>query len=235
MEHRPRLLAPASVPLVIGVTSHRNIPAREVDLVRRRVREFLAQLQRDFPALPLVVLSALAEGGDQLVAEEALALGARLIAPLPLPRELYVEDFHHAATRDRFDALAARARVIELPLLPDSNPRGIDNPGPQRDRQYGRAGVFIARHCHLLLAIWDGKASTRLGGTAQEAEFFLSGVMPGLTERRRGAVITCWAAATSGCARPTPGWTRRARRCCSRPSSTPARSPQARPSCSAWS
>lgn len=108
MEHRPRLLAPASVPLVIGVTSHRNIPAREVDLVRRRVREFLAQLQRDFPALPLVVLSALAEGGDQLVAEEALALGARLIAPLPLPRELYVEDFHHAATRDRFDALAAR-------------------------------------------------------------------------------------------------------------------------------
>jgi hypothetical protein len=186
MEHRPRLLAPASVPLVIGVTSHRNIPAREVDLVRRRVREFLAQLQRDFPALPLVVLSALAEGGDQLVAEEALALGARLIAPLPLPRELYVEDFHHAATRDRFDALAARARVIELPLLPDSTPRGIGNPGPQRDRQYGRAGVFIARHCHLLLAIWDGKASTRLGGTAQVAEFFLSGVMPGLTERRRG-------------------------------------------------
>ncbi|MBN8947684.1 MAG: hypothetical protein J0I74_11285 [Rhodanobacter sp.] len=187
MEHRSCPLAPASVPLVIGVTSHRNIPAREVDLVRRRVREFLAQLQRDFPALPLVVLSALAEGGDQLVAEEALALGARLIAPLPLPRELYVEDFHHAATRDRFDALAARARVIELPLLPDSTPRGIGNPGPQRDRQYGRAGVFIARHCHLLLAIWDGKASTRLGGTAQVAEFFLSGVMPGLTERRRGS------------------------------------------------
>ena len=186
MEHRPSLLAPASVPLVVGVTSHRNIPAREVDAIRRRVREFFAQLQRDFPTLPLVVLSALAEGGDQLVAEEALSVGAQLIAPLPLPRALYVEDFHHPATRASFDALCARAQVIDLPLLPDSTHHNIGNHGPERDRQYGQAGVFIARHCHLLLAIWDGKRSDRLGGTAQVADYFLSGAMPGLIERRRG-------------------------------------------------
>jgi hypothetical protein len=178
--------APFTVPLVIGVTSHRNIPAHEVDLLRQRVRELFVQLQHDFPALPLVVLSALAEGGDQLVAEEALAVGARLIAPLPLPRELYVEDFRHPATHVSFAALCARAQVIDLPLLPDSTQHGISTQGPQRDRQYGQAGVFIARHCHLLLAIWDGKSTGRLGGTAQVAEYFLSGVMPGLTERRRG-------------------------------------------------
>lgn len=177
--------APTTVPLVIGVTSHRNIPAHEVELIRRRVREFFVQLQRDFPALPLVVLSPLAEGGDQLVAEEALAVGARLIAPLPLPRDLYVEDFHHRATHDRFDALYARAQVIDLPLLTDNTHHGIGKHGPQRDRQYGQVGVYIARHCHLLLAIWDGKTSTRLGGTAQVAEYFLSGVMPGLVERRQ--------------------------------------------------
>ncbi|WP_244754385.1 hypothetical protein [Rhodanobacter sp. B2A1Ga4] len=179
-------ILPITVPLVVGVTSHRNIPAHEVAMVRRRVRGFFTQLQHDFPTLPLVVLSALAEGGDQLVAEEALAVGARLIAPLPLPRDLYVEDFHHQATRAIFDALCARAQVIDLPLLPDSTHHGIGSDGPQRDRQYGQAGVFIARHCHLLLAIWDGKHSARLGGTAQVTEYFLSGVMPGLIERRRG-------------------------------------------------
>ncbi|MEO8777186.1 MAG: hypothetical protein ABI389_00760, partial [Rhodanobacter sp.] len=177
---------PNTVPLVIGVTSHRNIPAHEVEPIRRRVREFFVQLQHDFPALPLVVLSALAEGGDQLVAEEALAVGARLIAPLPLPRTLYVEDFHHSATHATIDALCAHAQVINLPLLSDSTHEGIGTHGPQRNRQYGQAGVFIARHCHLLLAIWDGKTTARLGGTAQVAEYFLSGVMPGLTERRRG-------------------------------------------------
>ena len=178
--------APIPVPLVIGVTSHRNIPAHEVEVIRRRVREFLVQLQRDFPALPLVVLSALAEGGDQLVAEEALAVGARLIAPLPLPRDLYIQDFRQPTTHASFDALCSRAQVIQLPLLPGSTQEGIGKHGPARDRQYGQAGVFIARHCHLLLAIWDGKNTGQLGGTAQVAEYFLNGIMPGLIERRRG-------------------------------------------------
>ena len=183
----PENSASVAVPLVIGVTSHRNIPAHEIDSIRQRVREFFAQLQHDFPGLPLVVLSALAEGGDQLVAQEALSAGARLIAPLPLPRELYAEDFHDPHVHAMFESLCARAQVISLPLLPSNSARGIRNSGPQRDRQYGQAGVFIARHCHLLLAVWDGKTSTQLGGTAQVVQYYLSGIMPGLVERRANA------------------------------------------------
>ncbi|MEO5811373.1 MAG: hypothetical protein ABIU96_00880 [Rhodanobacter sp.] len=178
---------PIATPLVIGVTSHRNIPAREAESIRQRVQEFFAQLQHDFPELPLVVVSALAEGGDQLVAQEALDAGARLIAPLPLPLELYADDFHDPQVHATFTSLCARAQVINLPLLPDNTAHGICTPGPQRDRQYGQAGVFIARHCHLLLAIWDGKPSKRLGGTAQVVEYYLTGTMPGLIERRADA------------------------------------------------
>src|ERR1700754_2214377 len=75
---------PAMTPLVIGVTSHRDIPDDEVEPLRKQVAAFFTQPREAFPELPLVVLSALAEGGDQLIAEEALAAGARLIAPLPL-------------------------------------------------------------------------------------------------------------------------------------------------------
>ena len=178
---------PIAAPLVIGVTSHRNIPAREVESIRLRVRDFFAQLRRDFPELPLVVLSALAEGGDQLVAQEALDAGARLIAPLPLPRELYATDFHDPQVQATFASLCARAQVIDLPLLPGNSAEEIRSAGLQRNRQYGQAGVFIARHCHLLLAIWDGKISERLGGTAQVVEYYLSGIMPGLVERRTNA------------------------------------------------
>jgi hypothetical protein len=172
-------------PLVVGVTSHRDIPAGEIESIRQRVREFFAQLQRDFPQLPLMVLSALAEGGDQLVAQEALAMGAKLVAPLPLPRDLYVQDFQAPPVRATFESLCARARVIQLPVLSRSLLHDIGLHGPQRDRQYGQAGVFIARHSHVLLAIWNGKSSDRLGGTAQVVDYFLSGVMPGLIDRRR--------------------------------------------------
>ncbi len=174
-------------PLVVGVTSHRNIPAGEIEPIRQRVREFLALLRHDFPALPLVVLSALAEGGDQLVAQEALAVGARLIAPLPLPRDLYVDDFADPATRANFETLCARAEVMQLPLHAGQTRHAVEPPGMARDRQYAQAGVYIVDHCHILLAIWDGKESDRIGGTAQVVRYHLGGPMPGLIDRRREA------------------------------------------------
>ncbi|MEI7037508.1 hypothetical protein [Fulvimonas yonginensis] len=166
-------------PLVIGVTSHRDLPSADVPAIRQCVRSFMEALRRSFPSLELVVLSALAEGGDQLVAEEGLRLGARLIAPLPLARALYVEDFTDADARLAFEALCEQAQVIALPTLCGHSRRDVSSPGTARDRQYAQAGAFIASHCHILVAIWDGQASTRLGGTAQIVRYHLTGVLPG--------------------------------------------------------
>lgn len=166
-------------PLVVGVTSHRDIAEQDLASLRQRVRDFFAQLQGQFAGLPLVVLSALAEGGDQLVAHEALAAGARLIAPLPLPRELYLEDFAQPAARAGFETLCGQAELMPLPLRHGQSYSAIAVPGAARDRQYAQAGVYIASHCHILLAIWDGQASDLLGGTAQIVRYYLSGTLPG--------------------------------------------------------
>jgi hypothetical protein len=174
------------VPLVVGVTSHRNLVPGETDALRGRVRDLFAQLRREFPNLPLVVLSSLAEGGDQLVAREALACGARLVAPLPLPRQVYAQDFADATVRAEFADLCAHADILELPVMADATPAAIAAPGPARDRQYAQAGVFVASHCHVLLALWDGRDSALLGGTAQVVRYALDGVMPGLVEARAG-------------------------------------------------
>jgi hypothetical protein len=119
-------------PLVIGVTSHRNLASREIEGLRSGVRAFFLQLQQDFPGLPLVVLSPLAEGGDQLVAQEALAAGARLIAPLPMAYEEYVRDFDDDATRAQFESLYAKAQAIELPLLPGNTRADVAAGGAPR-------------------------------------------------------------------------------------------------------
>jgi hypothetical protein len=47
--------------------------------------------------------------------------------------------------------------------------------------------VFIASHAHILVAIWDGKDSGRLGGTGQIVTYYLHGSLPGITERLRQA------------------------------------------------
>lgn len=179
-----------TVPLVVGVTSHRNIPAREMESVWQRVRDFFARLRHEYPGLPLVVLSALAEGGDQWVAEEAIASGIRVIAPLPLKREQYALDFEPGAARLQFEYLCERAELIELPKLSGEDPDSAHAEAPtghERDLHYLHAGMFISRHCHILLSIWDGKSTERTGGTAQIVRFHLTGVRPSYGERRRSS------------------------------------------------
>lgn len=137
-------------PLVVGVTSHRNIAARDVELIRQRVHDFFIQLQDEFPELPIVVLSALAEGGDQLVAQEALAVGAHLIAPIPLPRALYEDDFVNPQARLAFAALCRRAEIVDLPTRSGLLQEDISRPGIARDRQYAKLASIspaIATSC----------------------------------------------------------------------------------------
>lgn len=173
------------LPLLVAVTGHRDLLAGETGGIRERVRGFLSELARNCPARRVTVLSALAEGADRLVAEEALALGLDLVVPLPMPRALYVEDFASAASRDAFEALCARAvEILELPLARGNRPGDIEAHGPARDRQYAALGVYLCAHCHVLLALWDGKPSERLGGTAQVVRFLHDDVMPGYTDHR---------------------------------------------------
>jgi hypothetical protein len=67
----------------IGVTGHRDLADPET--LRLRIREAIVQLLAIVPVAPgaglaLVVVTALAEGADRLVAEEALAAGANRLA-----------------------------------------------------------------------------------------------------------------------------------------------------------
>ncbi|MGE7137839.1 hypothetical protein ACQKIE_09445 [Luteibacter sp. NPDC031894] len=171
------------IPLVVGVTSHRDIAPDQWEDIRQRVRDFFAALTDRFPGLPIVLLSSLAEGGDQLVAREALASGAHLMAPLPLPPDLYLDDFDDPEVRRSFETLCAQAEVVLLPRLMDKPRHAIATPGVERDRQYATAGVYIASHCHVLLALWDGNDVGGFGGTAQIVTYHLTGTLPGLIVR----------------------------------------------------
>ena len=172
--------------LVIGVTGHRKLRGEDIPVLRARIRDLLLDLQARYPGLPLVMLSSLAEGSDQLAAQVALDLGLRVIAPLPLPLDLYRDDFDPPA-RQLLEQQLARAEVVYLPLVRDAILESVAADGRARDQQYAQAGIFVSSHCHVLLALWDGHESGRLGGTAQVVRFHLHGAMQGQVERRHAA------------------------------------------------
>ncbi|MBC8113847.1 MAG: hypothetical protein H7062_05685, partial [Candidatus Saccharimonas sp.] len=73
---------PTAIPLIVGVTGHRDLVASDVPRIKELVREVWQTLKTKYPHTPLVLLSPLVEGADQLVAEVALEsdIGARLVA-----------------------------------------------------------------------------------------------------------------------------------------------------------
>ena len=173
-----------ALPLVIAVTGHRDLVADEIPAIRRLVKDLFIDLSRRNSDRTLRVMSALAEGADRLVAEEALALGLELVVPLPMARHHYVQDFETEGSLAEFDSLASKAtEVYELPLADGVAAEDLAHSAPARSRQYAQLGIFLCAHCHILLALWDGKPSSQLGGTAQIVRFHHDDIMPGYTTK----------------------------------------------------
>ena len=176
------------VPLIIAVTGHRDLVDAELPEIRARVQTFLSELLKEYPDRGVTVMSSLAEGADQLVAEEALRLDIPLIVPMPMPKNLYIDDFASTKSREGFEYLCSRAsEIYELPITPENTPATISEQGENRSRQYAQLGVFLCAHCHILLALWDGKDTEKLGGTGQVVRFHHDDVMPGYTPKSAGS------------------------------------------------
>ena len=175
------------LPLVIGVTGHRDLKPDEIPEIRARVRDLFVDLQDRYPNRKLRLLSPLAEGADRLVANIAVELGLEFSVVVPMPLGIYYTEFSSQESIDEFDALYGQAHdIFELPIARNGTFNSISQPGRARDLQYAQSGVFLSSHCHILLALWDGKTSGQLGGTAQVVRFHHHDIMPGYTTRSVG-------------------------------------------------
>lgn len=104
----------------------------------------------------VAVLSALAEGADQIAAEEALRLDCILWCALPFPRTEYEVDFSTAETRATYHALLAQAAAVEE----------LQGTRANEEAAYADVGQRVVACSDVLLAIWDGEGAHGPGGTA---------------------------------------------------------------------
>lgn len=161
------------LPLVIGVTGHRDLAPQDIPRIQESVAALFTCLHRQYPHTPLRLLSPLAEGADRLVAKVALEHGAELVVPLPMPEDEYRKDFPDSLAE--FDALKAQASIVYTPPSPlEAANADADFSGAHRDACYENVGLHIVKHSQLLVALWNGVPSAVRGGTAQIVGYALS-------------------------------------------------------------
>jgi hypothetical protein len=165
------------VPIVLGVTGHRDIRDEDTSKLKDKIRGIFKKISQDYPNTPLVLLTPLAEGADRLAAQVALERGqVKIMVPLPMPKEEYKKDFESKASKDEFEELLRKADTyFELPLVEGNTLENIREYGLNRDRQYEQVGVYISRHSQILIALWDGQWKDSIGGTSAIVKFRLTG------------------------------------------------------------
>jgi hypothetical protein len=180
------------VPLVLGVTGHRDLHAGDETALRTTVAHIFLDLQKNrFPHSPLRLLTSLAPGADQLVAEVAEKHGVEILVPLPFPADIYAasssfEGFPAAREKLHEWLFVKKVKSFVVPLPEKLG--STDLPAwehvirdPQRRRiAYANTGGYIARHCHALIGLWNGKLSGNPSGTEEIIDYKLRGQRPKL-------------------------------------------------------
>ena len=157
-----------TIPIVVGVTGHRDFRTKDRDLLSSAVEKELLALRQSCPHSEIVMLNSLAKGADQLCAEVALRLSVPLVAVLPMEQEAYEHDFS-GESLVRFRTLCGAAAQCFVAPRAERAPKS-----PDRDFAYRQAGIYIAAHAHVLLALWDGNETpTSNCGTAETVRFAL--------------------------------------------------------------
>ena len=158
------------IPLVIGVTGHLNPREEDLELLRDAVRRELGKIRERAAHTPPVMLCSLARGADLLCADIAEELGIPLRAVLPMEQAEYERDFG-AEDLERFRHHLGRAETVFTAPAAEEEPEEEN-----RDFRYRQAGIYMAEHSHVLLALWDGKTEGQSScGTAAAVDAALTG------------------------------------------------------------
>lgn len=155
------------LPLIVGVTGHRDLCANEIPQIKAHVEKLIDDLQAKYPELPLLFLCAQAEGSDALVADVAYEKNVPVLSVLPMPQAQYEQDF----TGEALESFLSRLKRSEVIALERSTDQNMSDVQDWKNQQYQRLGIFLAAHSHLLLAIWDGQDIGKPGGTSEVVKF----------------------------------------------------------------
>lgn len=158
------------IPLVLGVIGKQDITSLGQDQVEGLIKSVLGHIQNRYPNTRLQIISTLNQGGNHLVEQAVLSVGAEVVFAIPK-----IDDVHYDLNNDERSSLINRATFcISLPEAIGVQEKPGTGLSPDQF-QYIQTYAFIARRCHILIAITDDGGGDN--SISQVIKFKLTGSM----------------------------------------------------------
>ena len=149
----------SSIPIIFGITGHRDLIEQDIPNLEKSVASIFKEYQTKYPHTELILISALAEGADILVARVAKELGVTLHVLLPYEKEDYLNSFIDRAKNEKeFNELIEYAK--------DNVKINASKKEHTETECYELLGMKIADTSNILIALWDKKIISSKGGTS---------------------------------------------------------------------
>jgi len=138
----------------VGITGHQRLEeSAHWNWVRQEMDHLLARLP-----LPVIGISSLAAGADQLFANAILK--QRGLLEVVIPFDGYESIFSEDCDREEFH------RLLKLSIKSETLERHGTN-----EEAYFAAGKRVVDLSDLVVAVWDGKPAAGLGGTGDVVKY----------------------------------------------------------------
>jgi hypothetical protein len=147
----------------LGATGHQTIPPGAREFVVDAVRDILRRAES-----PLLAVTSLAAGADQLVATELLRAGGHLHVIVPSGH--YERTFTTQVDLASFRSLLEAADAVTRLDYAEPSEEAFLYAEPSEEA-FLAAGKRVVDDCEMLIAIWDGKPARGLGGTADVVRY----------------------------------------------------------------
>ncbi len=137
---------------VYAITGHQSLTSETLRKVVESFRALFLEVEG-----PLVGVSSLAAGTDQVFAEEVLLAGGKL--------KVVVPSFNYETTFKGYDLYRYRlllGQASDVVTIPFADPSG---------EAYDAANRHVVDGSDKLIAVWDGQPSRGLGGTADAVDY----------------------------------------------------------------
>lgn len=182
------------LPIILGVTGHRNIGKIDYENLKVSVRKIFDYLEKEYSSTPIVILSPLADGADRLVVEVSLESKYKdkinTIIPLPFNEDIYIQTFGKGIL-EKDDELFNQKSILEYEnlkhMLKENNSlqpsfiemefdrKAYDNANEEEKQQirriqYSKVGEYVAIHSNILIALENINSEKKEGGTSEIIE-----------------------------------------------------------------
>jgi len=148
-----------TVPLIFGVTGHMDLREDDIPKLKTTITSLFNDYRTNYPNTDIIVISALADGADMLVAKVAQELDISLHVALPYNKEDYISK-----------SIDDKELFEELLIYAGDNVKTLDCQQDEHEKFthcYQKLGEYIADKSNILIALWDGvEEAKNNGGTA---------------------------------------------------------------------